>query len=362
MPELDKSRQAQYRQKVTENFPDKLVLPGFNKKLSLRYGQNPGAPAALYVEEGASGPNMSYFVVLKEGKGLGYINVGDMDLGQRIIKKMHGVFSKPVCAVIKHEIPSGVGMGDNAIDAFTKAWYCDSLSAFGSVDAFSCEVDADVAKLLVEPSRNIEVVYAPAFTSEALEILQKREPMRVVKMAEISLPAMDNGLEYKRVAGGLLVENRYDTKITSPEYIDCISDRKATADEVAAAIFNWIVAGFTRSNAVVIGTKEKTHGVGSGQMSRIDSAHMAIYKANGRNGIVKDSYGARGSVMASDAYMPETDVVNRAADEGMTAIVYPLGSNKDKDVLDVANKKGLAMLITRKPGDTAGGERCFLHR
>lgn len=352
---------------LTDSGVPEAIVTRFSKKLPLRYGQNPGYPAAFYIELGASGPNMSCFELMQEGRGLGFINIGDMDLGQQVVKKLYDAFitayeGRPVCAVIKHEMPSGVGMGGSANEAFERAWYCDSLSAFGGVDVFTCEVDGEVAKSLAEPARNVEVVYAPSFTPAALDTLKGRKELRVVKMADIALPSIDGGLNQKSLAGGLLLENRYDTKITGPDCVDCVSERKPTASEVAAAIFNWIVAGFTRSNAVVLGTEEKTHGIGSGQMSRIDSAYIATWKANGRNGRVGDSYGARGTVMASDAFMPATDVVELAAEEGVTAIIYPLGSVKDQDVLEVANKHRMAMLITRKPGETAGGERCFLHR
>jgi phosphoribosylaminoimidazolecarboxamide formyltransferase/IMP cyclohydrolase len=356
---MDKSARQQYSTRVREDFPEILEFGGqaFAKRFSMRYGENPGYPAAFYREEGASGPSMATLQVLQEGtKGLSYINVGDMDLGQRLAKKLTEIYkNRKICVLIKHEMPSGVAMAGTALEAFTKSWNSDPLSNFGSVDVFNDAVDVDVAKRLCESPRNIEVVYAPDYTAEALEILATRKVLRVVKMgAPLSEPVVDNGLEVKRVAGGLLVQKRFDSKIVSPESVDVVSSRKPTADEVEAAIFNWIVACFTRSNAVVIGRKDKTHGIGSGQRSRIDSAWNAVQFS-------KRGYGPEGCVLASDAFMPFPDVVELAAQNGITAIICPLGSVRDQEVIDRANQLNLAMIITRKPGET-DSERCFLHR
>jgi len=359
MEKISKETRKQYRRKVEEDFPESLSVGKhrFQKSLSMRYGENPGYPAAFYTEVGASGPNMATMEVLKEGtKGLSYINVADMDLGQRLVKKLTKIHEKKhICALIKHEMPSGVAMGDAPKEVFEKAWGCDSLSNFGSVDVFNYKIDKDTAEILVEGQRNIEVVYAPDFTPESLEILAQRKPLRVVKMGGfLDEQAVDSEMEFKRVSGGLLVQKRFDSKIISPETVDVVSGRKPTSDELEAAIFNWIVACFTRSNAVIIGQKDKVHGIGSGQRSRIDAAENAIkYSRRG--------YGPQGCVMASDAFMPFTDVVEIAAQNGITAVIYPLGSIRDKDVIDKADDFNLAMIVTKRPGE-ADSERAFLHR
>ena len=308
-------------------------------------------------QAGASGPNMGSIELLQEGtKGLSYINVGDMDLGQRLAKKLTDVFpGRKACVLIKHEMPSGVALGDDPVETFEKAWKCDSLSNFGSVDVFNHPVTEPLARLLVESPRNIEVVYAPDFAPEALEVLAARKVLRVVRMgAPLTAVSVDNGLEVKRVAGGLLVEKRFDSKIVSPGSVDVVSARKPSDEEVQAAIFNWTVACFTRSNAVVIGKSDRTHGIGSGQRSRIDSTEDAIR-------LSRRGYGPEGCVLASDAFMPFPDVVELAAKNGITAVIYPLGSVKDQEVIDRANALGLAMIVTRRPGDV-DCERCFLHR
>ncbi|OGD22278.1 MAG: hypothetical protein A2W03_09310 [Candidatus Aminicenantes bacterium RBG_16_63_16] len=355
----DKSSRLQYSTKVREEFPDSLPFDGleFRKKLSMRYGENPGYPAAFYAETGAAGPNMATMEILQEGtRGLSYINVGDMDLGQRLVRKLAEIRpGRAICALVKHEMPSGVAMGDTMEDAFDRAWGSDPLSNFGSVDIFSDRVTEPVSRRLVESARNIEVVYAPDYAPEALEVLAARKTLRVVKMGgSPGWPAVDNGWEIKRVAGGLLVQMRFDSKIRSAADVDVVSDRKPSAGEIEASIFMWIVACFTRSNAVVIGDRDKVRGIGSGQRSRIDAADCAIRFS-------RRGYGPEGCVMASDAFMPFPDVIELAAQNGITAIIYPLGSIRDQEVIDRANALNLAMIITRKPGES-DSERGFLHR
>jgi len=359
MDKPERTARTQYLTKVEEDLPERLSFWGsdFVKKFPMRYGENPGYPAAFYRESAASGPNMASLELLQEGtKGLSYINVGDMDLGQRLARKLTAVFKgRKACVLIKHEMPSGVALGDDAVETFERAWKCDSLSNFGSVDVFNYAVTAPLARLLVESPRNIEVVYAPDFSPEALEILAGRKVLRVVKMgASLESESLDNGFEIKRVAGGLLVQKRFDSKVVSPESVEVVSSRRPALEEVWAAIFNWTVACFTRSNAVVIGRSDKTHGIGSGQRSRIDSAADAIRLA-------RRGYGPEGCVMASDAFMPFPDVVELAARNGITAVIYPLGSIKDQEVIAKADELGLAMIVTRRAGEI-DCERCFLHR
>ena len=310
---------------------------------------------------------MANFTVLQEGRGIGYINAADMDLGQDLMLTLREVFPNRFSHVIvKHEIPSGVGLGDDDSWAFENAWGSDPLSSFGGVHVSSSTIHLNTAEQLTDPLKNVEVIYAPDYTEKALDILKERESLRVVKMNLINRSSVDNGLDYKRVNGGLLVQERWKTKIKSIEDLDCISKVSPNSHDLRAALLNWIVASYTRSNAVVTGSDYRTHGIGAGQQSRIDAAYMAIRKANGRpdaNGkTISDSYGASGTFMASDAFMPQSDVVELASRNGIRGIVYPLGSIKDDEVLKAADDKGLVMLITRKKGEAHGGERCFTHR
>ena len=359
MEKFDKTTRKQYRTRVGEEFPETFLwgdLP-FKKKLSMRYGENPGYPAAFYQEPGATGPNMASLEVLQEGtKSLSYINVGDMDLGLRLAKKLSAIYPhQHICVLVKHEMPSGVAMGEDAAEVFQKAWGSDRLSNFGSVDVFNHLIDKSLAEIIVEKGRNVEVVFAPDFDQDALEVLATRKPLRVVRLTSpINEPSRDNGLEFKRVEGGLLIQKRFDSKIVSPQSLEVISEKVPAEKEMEAAVFCWTVACYTRSNAIVIGTADKIHGIGSGQRSRIDAAEDAIKFS-------KRGYGSEGCVMASDAFMPFTDVVELAAKNGITTIIYPLGSIRDQEVLQKANDLGLAMVITKKPGET-DSERCFLHR
>ncbi len=359
MSKIDKTTRAQYRTHVEEDFPKEIEFGEirFQKKLSMRYGENPGYPAAFYREARAVGPNMANLEVLQQGsKGLGYINVGDMDLGQRLARKLTLIYpGQKVCVLVKHEMPSGVAMGNDATEVFLKAWGCDPLSNFGSVDVFNYPVSEELASEIVSKGRNVEVVYAPEFSPGALGVLAGRKPLRVVRMADrLNVASRDEDIEIKRVAGGLLVQKRFDSRITSPESVEVVSRRPATAGELEAAVFNWTVATFTRSNAIVIGMHDKVHGIGSGQRSRIDAAEDAIR-------LSRRGYGPEGCVMASDAFMPFPDVVELAAAHGITAVIYPLGAMRDEEIIARADELNLAMIATRRPGESAS-ERCFLHR
>jgi phosphoribosylaminoimidazolecarboxamide formyltransferase/IMP cyclohydrolase len=355
-----KSAKKQYSEKTEESFQEEMIIGDkkFTKRMSLRYGFNPGCPAAFYVEEGTSGPNLASMEVLHEGtKGLGFINLEDADYSMRIVEKMKRVFPDKECvAVMKHVNPSGVGLAETVVEAYHKAWNCDALSAFGSVDCFSGRVDIDVAKYLAEPKRNIEVIIAPSYTPGALETLATRKSLRIIKIPNFSNPTIDNGLEYKRVRGGFLVQKRYDSRVVSADNVQVVSKRSPTEDELEACIFSWLVAGFCRSNTIVIGRKDRTVGIGAGQMSRIDAARLAIYNANNK------SDGSKGCVMASDAYMPFPDVIELAAISGITAVIWPLGSNNDDKVIQAGNRYNMALLATRyDPNQPDKFERCFDH-
>ncbi len=358
---MSKEDRAQYRKRVEENLPDTLAFPTFTKRHSLRYGINPGSPAAFYAEEGASGPTMANLEVLQEGRGLGYINLGDMDLGLAIVKSLHDArWGQVAYCIVKHEMPSGVALGKNMGAAFEDAWGSDPLSSFGGVHVTSGLIYSSIARELVDKTKNVEVIFAPTFSPEAIDILKERQDLRVVRINDIDQIALDNGLDYKRVSGGMLVQPRWETRINLPSDLECVSERKPTPEEVQAALFQWRIAGFTRSNAVLIGNDYRVHGIGSGQRSRIDAARMAIDLANGRGG-TNSCFGSEGTFMASDAYMPATDVVEAAHKAGVTGIVFPLGSIKDADVLAAANNYGMTMLATRSPGQK-DSERCFTHR
>ena len=345
-------RGEQYRKPVEEGFPEILNIGGvvFEKRSGLRYGWNPGQPAAFYREINAQGPCLGNMEVLQENsdKKLGYINLEDAGVGLRMITKLHSVYAtEKVVSVIKHCNPSGVAKANTLMKAFSLAWNCNSLSAFGGVVCLSDTVDESMAKLLASKEYFIEVIVAPGYSDKARELLSVKKDLRLIKVGELN-KIDDVPIEYKRVPGGLLVQQRYETRIISRDKLEVVSLRAPTEFEFEASIFNWIVCGFVRSNSIVIGDKNQTIGIGSGQQSRIDSFRLAAWYANNRSKL-----GCKGKVAASDAFFPASDCIEMAAEEGITAIVYTLGSIKDKEVIGRANEKNIAMLVTN--------ERCFTH-
>jgi phosphoribosylaminoimidazolecarboxamide formyltransferase/IMP cyclohydrolase len=224
-PSIGKGRRDQYKTRVEEDFPEILELPRFEKAGSLRYGINPGVKAAFYREVGALGPNMANFKILQEGRSLGYINMDDMDVGQSLVKTLNDTFSQEnIYCIIKHAMPSGVGKSFMPKEAFENAWYSDPLSSFGGVHVTNFPINEYIARQLIDKNKNVEVVYSPSFSPDALKILSERTELRVVEMSDTDEPSIDNGLDYKRLNGGMLVQERWHTKIRSPEDIECISE------------------------------------------------------------------------------------------------------------------------------------------
>lgn len=349
-----------YRQQVIGSFPNELPIGTtmFVKDRDLRYGENPGRPAAFYREFGTTGPSLGMYEVLQENpeKKLSFINLLDAAKAIQILNRLKQLYpQQTISAVMKHVNPSGVAKGDVMRITYRDAWECDPVSAFGGVIGFSDMVDVETAKEVA--SNYVEVLVAPGYASPALEVLAQKKDLRIIQVKNLDKPLVDNGLDYKRVPGGLLVQQRFVSKIDSVKNLECVSRREPTSEELETALFNWNLLPFINSNAIVISDQNKTIGIGSGQRSRIDAAELAVRYAHNRS-----KQEIRGRVMGSDAYFPETDAVNLAGKEGIRAIVYPLGSNKDAEVIDVANQYSISMLITRPViGDRKQVERAFSH-
>jgi len=343
-----------YRRTTPEDFPEKTSVAGIEleKVRGLRYGWNPGYPAAWYREVGATGPCAGNAKIVQENpeKPIGYINMEDVDAGLRLVHKLYSVFGPKeyVAAVMKHVNPCGVARASSLAEAFERAWNCNSLSAFGGVVALSDIVDDETSRLLASRDRFVEVVVAPGYDARARERLACRKDLRVLEVCSLSQAVEDSSLELKRLRGGLLVQERYDSKITSPDKFTVLSARAPTDGEHEAALFNWLVCGFVRSNAIVIGNTHETVGIGTGQQSRIDSFRFAVWYAKERS-----KKGCKGMVAASDAFFPSTDCFEMAAQEGITAIAYTTGSIRDAKCIEVADRHNIALLTT--------GERCFSH-
>lgn len=316
-----------------ETWPTRLTLT-FQQKQKLRYGENPHQSAAFFVEGNVQHACVASAEVL-HGKELSYNNLLDLDSALNLVRE----FSDPAAVVIKHNNPCGAATAPTLVDAFAHAYEGDTVSAFGGILGFNREVDEATALQITEPNRFIECVIAPGYSAKAFEILTTRPKwkasVRLLKTGSLTRdPA--RSLDFRRVDGGLLVQGR-DAEADDFTHAKVVTARTPSAAELADLKFAWVVAKHVKSNAIVLGRNQQIVGVGAGQMSRVDSTHMAVRKANGRE---------KGSVLASDAFFPFRDNVDLAAAAGVTAIVQPGGSVKDQDSIDAANEFGMAMIFT----------------
>jgi phosphoribosylaminoimidazolecarboxamide formyltransferase/IMP cyclohydrolase len=325
-----------------EAFPSHWVM-AHEKFLDLSYGENPHQNAALYVEVGARSHVLSRVAKL-HGRALSFNNVLDLDAARRLLAE----FEQAACVIVKHNNPCGAAIGDAVDDAFEKALACDPMSAFGGVIALNRPVDRALAERLHE--HFIEVVIAPGYDEDALEILKQKEAVRILESDE------QRGYEprerdVKRVRGGLLVQDpdRIDEKRESMQ----VATKASPADGQWEDLwFAWKVCRHVRSNAIVIAKDGATLGIGAGQMSRVDSVSIAIEKAGEARGDEAAELLA-GSVMASDAFFPFPDGPQLAIDAGTTAVIQPGGSVRDSDVIAACDEAGVAMVFT--------GRRHFRH-
>jgi phosphoribosylaminoimidazolecarboxamide formyltransferase/IMP cyclohydrolase len=318
-----------------EPLPPALDLH-FDRQLPLRYGENPHQQAAFYVEAGAAPGNVATAEVL-HGKELSFNNLLDLDSALNLVRD----FAEPAAVVIKHNNPCGAADAATLEEAFRKAYEGDPLSAYGGVLAFNREVDEATARQITEPNHFVECVIAPGYSEAAFGLLTTRpkwgKNVRLLRTGP--LPADRGGaraLDYRRVDGGLLVQTR-DVGGDDLAAARVVTKRTPTAAELADLRFAWVVCKHVKSNAIVLARGNMLVGTGAGQMSRVDSVHLAVRKAGERS---------RGSVLASDAFFPFRDNVDEAARAGVTAIVQPGGSLRDQDSIQACDEHGLAMLFT----------------
>ena len=313
----------------------------FDLRASLRYGENPHQWANFYVEPTA-GPTTLAAAVQRNGKELSYNNLLDLDAALLIARE----FTAPACAVLKHTNPCGCAEADDLATAFENAYAGDPVSAFGSILSFNREVDAATAERLCEPGRFIEAIIAPGFSEDAFGMLTTR-PKWKSNVRLLELPGMLEetapGVDYRRVTGGLLAQER-DDQPEEPQDWKAVTKRGPTDAEAADLGFAWRVCKHVKSNAIVLCKDRMLLGAGAGQMSRLDSSRIAAEKAGDR---------AKGSVLGSDAFFPFRDGVDEAAKAGVTAVVQPGGSKKDDEVIAACDEHGIAMLFT--------GRRHFRH-
>ncbi len=317
-----------------ERFPERLAL-AFERQQSLRYGENPGQLAAFYVEAPGAG-----LAALKQrgGKELSFNNLLDLEGALLATDPFAGQIA---CAIVKHTTPCGLATGTSALDAYKKALACDPVSAFGSIIAFTVEVDdaaaAAVANLFVE------CVVAPSFTAGAIELLGAKKNLRVL---EGSAPPRSGSLDFKTVRGGILAQERASTRLDDNEW-QVVTKRQPTAAEHTDMLFAWRAVASVKSNAIVLAKDGATIGIGAGQMSRVDAAFLSVHKARAAG------HSTEGAALGSDAFFPFRDSVDQAAEAGVKAIVQPGGSVRDTEVIAAADAHGITMIFT--------GRRTFRH-
>ena len=295
-----------------------------SKRLDLRYGENPHQAAALYTmgaEQGLANAD------LLSGKEMSFNNYVDADAAWQLICD----FDETACAIIKHTNPAGVGLGATGAEAYRRALATDPISAFGGIVAFNHAVDLEAAQEVTKIFT--EVVIAPDYDGGALESLQSKKNLRVIRMSAVKRA---EGLEFKQISGGMLIQTR-DRHQLKREDLKVVSSRQPTEEEIEALLFAWTVCKHTKSNAIVYARANQTVGVGAGQMSRVDSVKIGAMRAQ---------LPIAGSVLASDAFFPFRDGIDEAAKHGITAVIQPGGSVRDDEVIAAANEHGLAMVFT----------------
>jgi phosphoribosylaminoimidazolecarboxamide formyltransferase/IMP cyclohydrolase len=325
-----------------EEFPTNIAADEFlncdaltlHRLHELRYGENPHQQASLYrVEDpfrdgdtvaGASGVAGAD---LLSGKEMSFNNYVDADAAWQLVCD----FDELACAIIKHTNPAGVALGTSGEEAYRRALECDPVSAFGGIVAFNRNVDGAAARAVTEIFT--EVIIAPDYEADAIEILKAKKNLRVLRGGN---PGTSAGLEYKQISGGMLVQTR-DTHRLKKEDLKVVTKRAPTDQEIDDLLFAWTVCKHTKSNAIVYVRDKQTVGVGAGQMSRVDSVKIGAMRAQ---------LPVQGSVLASDAFFPFRDGLDEAAKHGITAVIEPGGSVRDEEVIAAADEHGLAMVFT----------------
>ncbi|MEW6329343.1 MAG: bifunctional phosphoribosylaminoimidazolecarboxamide formyltransferase/IMP cyclohydrolase [Candidatus Micrarchaeota archaeon] len=308
-------------------FPKFLNL-SYEKIQELRYGENPHQKAALYksneIMREACIPNAKQL----HGIELSYNNLLDVDSALALLKE----FDEPATVIVKHNNPCGVGIAEKISDAFSKAFSTDPEAAYGGVYALNRKVDAATAEKLVPIF--VDVILAPAYDEKALEMLRRKKNTRVLEMGEISTEKHE-GREFRSVLGGLLAQER-NIKLFQGE-TRVVTRRKPTQKEMKMLEFAWKVCKHVKSNAIVYALEDRTIGIGAGQMKRVDSSKIGVLKALSS---------PKGTVLASDAFLPFRDSVDAAAMAGVTAIIQPGGSKRDPEVIRAANEHRITMVFT----------------
>jgi phosphoribosylaminoimidazolecarboxamide formyltransferase / IMP cyclohydrolase len=312
------------------DFPPTLTLQ-FHKVQGMRYGENPHQKAAFYAEREVRESSVATARQL-QGKELSYNNIADTDAALECVKQFP---EGPACVIVKHANPCGVAIGSTLLEAYERAYGTDPESAFGGIIAFNRELDAATARAIGE-RQFVEVIIAPSVSAEASAVVAAKKNVRLLECGEWPENSASR-LDLKRVNGGLLVQ---ETDLDLLAETRVVTRRQPTEKEMRDLLFTWRVAKFVKSNAIVYGRDGMTIGVGAGQMSRVNSARIALIKAEHAGLEVK------GSAMASDAFFPFRDGIDNAAAAGITAIIQPGGSIRDGEVIAAADEHAMAMVFT----------------
>ena len=304
----------------------------FNKKLDLRYGENPHQRAAFYSDPRARVTGLASGEQV-QGKELSFNNIADADTALECVRQ----FDQPACVIVKHANPCGVAVSPDIATAYARAYRTDPTSAFGGIIAFNRPLDRATAEAIVS-QQFVEVIVAPAVEPAARELLAERENVRVISVGALEATPGEPW-EYRSVAGGLLVQTR-DLGMISSVDLKTVTKRPPTASEIDDLLFAWRVAKFVKSNAIVYARERTTIGIGAGQMSRVISSRIAAMKA------ADETLEIKGAVMASDAFFPFRDGIDVAAAFGIAAVIQPGGSKRDAEVIAAADERGMAMVFT----------------
>jgi phosphoribosylaminoimidazolecarboxamide formyltransferase/IMP cyclohydrolase len=302
------------------------------KKQEMRYGENPHQKAAFYVEEEPAGASIATATQL-QGKELSYNNIADTDAALECVKQ----FDQPTCVIVKHANPCGVAVATDIKTAYDLAFATDPESAFGGIIAFNRELDGKTAQAIID-RQFVEVIIAPKISDAAKAVVAGKANVRLLCSGDFpTTPATD--FDFKRVTGGLLVQDR-DIQIVTEAELKVVTKLQPTQEQLADLLFAWRVAKFVKSNAIVYAKNQQTVGIGAGQMSRVVSSRIAGIKANDAGLTVP------GAVMASDAFFPFRDGLDAAAEAGISAVIQPGGSMRDDEVIAAADEHGIAMVFT----------------
>ncbi len=302
------------------------------KAQDMRYGENPHQPAAFYREHAPTEACIATATQL-QGKELSFNNIADTDAALECVKS----FDEPACVIVKHANPCGVAVADSPLTAYEHAYATDPTSAFGGIIALNRALDAATAAAIID-RQFVEVIIAPSVMIDARPVLARKQNVRVLECGAWSAERPP-GLDFRRVTGGLLVQERDNASVTRSG-LKVVTRRAPTTAELEDLLFSWKVVKFVKSNAIVYCRDRRTIGVGAGQMSRVYSARIAAIKA------ADAGLEVRGSVMASDAFFPFRDGLDQAADAGVTAVIQPGGSMRDQEVIEAADQHGIAMVFT----------------